>query len=212
MAALQLTLLGGFQARLPDGRPVVFARKKAQALLAYLALQPDRAHPREKLAALLWGDVPGERARHSLRQALLALRRALSGVAARCVAEEGDGVSVDSSLIDVDVVGFERLAVEATGEALERASTMYRGDLLEGIAVDEPPFEEWLRTERARLRELATEVLARLLAQQERAAQVDQAVVTAVRLLGLDPAQEPVHRTLMRLYARQGRRGAALRQ
>ena len=110
MGALQVTLLGGFQARLPDGRPVVFARKKAQALLAYLALQPDRAHPREKLAALLWGDVPGERARHSLRQALLALRRALSGAAARCVAEEGDGVSVDSSLIDVDVVGFERLA------------------------------------------------------------------------------------------------------
>lgn len=45
MGARQLTLLGGFQARLPDGRPVVFARKKAQALLAYPALQPDRAHP-----------------------------------------------------------------------------------------------------------------------------------------------------------------------
>jgi hypothetical protein len=33
-----------------------------------------------------------------------------------------------------------------------------------------------------------------------------------VRLLALDPLQEAVHRALMRLYARQGRRGAALRQ
>jgi hypothetical protein len=34
----------------------------------------------------------------------------------------------------------------------------------------------------------------------------------AVRLLALDPLQEPVHRALMRLYVRQGRRGSALRQ
>ena len=33
-----------------------------------------------------------------------------------------------------------------------------------------------------------------------------------MRLLGLDPLQETVHRTLMQLYARQGRRGAALKQ
>jgi DNA-binding SARP family transcriptional activator/tetratricopeptide (TPR) repeat protein len=212
MGALQLTLLGGFQARRPGGVPVTVARRKAQALLAYLALHPDRSHPREKLAALLWGEAPGERARHSLRQALLTLRQALSGDAAHCVVEEGDGVSIDGSLVEVDVVSFERLAAEATPEALERASALYGGDLLSGIAFDETLFEEWLRTERERLRELAIEVLARLLAHQERAGQVDRAVVSGVRLLGLDSTQEPVHRTLMRLYARQGRRGAALRQ
>jgi len=37
-------------------------------------------------------------------------------------------------------------------------------------------------------------------------------VKVGLRLLALDPAQEPVHRTLMRLYAQQGRLGAALRQ
>src|SRR6185503_19576267 len=35
---------------------------------------------------------------------------------------------------------------------------------------------------------------------------------TALRLLTLDPLQEVVHRTLMRLYAGLGRRGTALRQ
>jgi hypothetical protein len=34
----------------------------------------------------------------------------------------------------------------------------------------------------------------------------------AARLLALDPVQEAVHRVVMRLYARQGRRGEALRQ
>src|SRR5438046_4900646 len=45
---LRLTLLGGFEARVADGPPVAFARKKAQALLAYLALLPGRAQPRDK--------------------------------------------------------------------------------------------------------------------------------------------------------------------
>lgn len=35
---------------------------------------------------------------------------------------------------------------------------------------------------------------------------------TVRQLLGVDPTQEAAHRTLMRLYLRQGRRGAALRQ
>ena len=56
------------------------------------------------------------------------------------------------------------------------------------------------------------EALARLLAHQTATAQPERAIQTAVRLLGLDPLQEAVHRTLMRLYARQGRRGAALKQ
>ena len=38
------------------------------------------------------------------------------------------------------------------------------------------------------------------------------AIQSALRLLALDPLQEPVHRTLMRLYMEAGRRGAALRQ
>src|SRR5262249_46085093 len=80
------------------------------------------------------------------------------------------------------------------------------------IAVDEPSFEEWLRTERERLRELVGESLARLLKHQMKEGSVDQAVQTAVRLLGLDPAEESVHQTLMPLYAQQGRRGAGLRQ
>jgi hypothetical protein len=78
--------------------------------------------------------------------------------------------------------------------------------------VREPAFEEWLLTERERLRELAVEALARLLAHHARSGAAEPAIQTALRLLMLDPLQEAVHRTMMRVYAGQGRRGAALRQ
>jgi DNA-binding SARP family transcriptional activator/tetratricopeptide (TPR) repeat protein len=212
MGALKVALLGTFEARLPSGAAVRFPRKKSEALLAYLAFHPGRMQARDKLAALLWGDAPDERARHSLRQALVTLRRALHRAAALCLVEEGDTVGVSPDGVEVDVAVFEGLMKDGSPEALEHAAALYRGDLLEGVSVDEPPFEEWLRAERERLRELAVEGLAKLLGHLARTGAVDRAVQTAVRLLGLDPAQEPVHRTLMRLYARQGRRGAALRQ
>src|SRR5262249_37890602 len=58
MARLTLTLLGGFEGRLDGSRPLVLSARKAWALLAYLALRPGQAHPRDKLTALLWGGCP----------------------------------------------------------------------------------------------------------------------------------------------------------
>ena len=125
---------------------------------------------------------------------------------------EGDLVGLASPAIDVDARRFERAVQEGTRDAVERAMTLYAGDLLEGLAVNEPSFEEWLVAERERLRELARGALTTLLSAQTRAALLEPAVQTALRLLALDPLEEAGHRSLMRLYARQGRRGAALRQ
>ena len=59
--ALTLRLLGGFELRHESGEVVRVARprKKAQALLAYLACHRGQAHLRDKLAALLWPDMGG---------------------------------------------------------------------------------------------------------------------------------------------------------
>src|ERR1051325_7207427 len=77
MARLELTLLGGFQARLVPGGPVNIPTRKARALLAYLALPAGKPHARDQLAALLWGDVPDAQSRGSLRKALFWLRQAV---------------------------------------------------------------------------------------------------------------------------------------
>ncbi len=211
MTRLHLALLGSFDARLDPGGRLTLARQKVAALLAFLASTPGRLHRRDTLAALLWADAPGPRARQSLRTALAELRLALAPVSS-CLIERGDAVGLDSDAVDVDVARFEALLANGGPAALEQAAGIYRGELLEGLRVAEAPFEEWLMAERERLRELALEALARILAGHIRADALAQAVQTALRLVALDPLQETVHRTLMRLYLRLGRRGAGLRQ
>ena len=77
MARLDLSLLGAFCARL-DGRALSgFVSDKARALLAYLAVEADRPHRREELAALLWPDNAPASARANLSQALFNLRSLL---------------------------------------------------------------------------------------------------------------------------------------
>jgi len=212
MVGLRVMLLGGFEARLASGATLSLPTKKAQALLAYLGIRPGQSCPRDKLAALLWGEKSDGQARGGLRHALVALRRALASATPASLRIEGRTLALNPVGVEVDVAAFERLVAEGTPQALEHAAELYRGDLLFGFTVNEPLFEEWLVSERERLRETALEALARLLAHQTKAAGTERAIQTAVRLLGLDPLQEAVHRTLMRLYARQGRRGAALKQ
>src|SRR5262245_17582155 len=210
MTHLRLTLLGGFRSRLDSDEPLAISVKKSQALLAYLAMPLGQVHPRDKLAALLWGDMREPQARAGLRQTLFTLRKVLGQPEPLRLV--GETVALDPALVAVDVKAFEDGVARGTRDALEEAVALYRGDLLEGLALQEPPFEEWLIAERLRLRELALEALARLLSQQRDAGALEEAVQTGLRLVALDSLQEPVHRTLMRLYAQLGRRGAALRQ
>ena len=210
MARLELFLLGGFHARVVPGGAIDLPTRKAQALLAYLALPAGTLHPRDKLAALLWGDMPKAQARGNLRKALFWLRQALADTEALIV--EGETVGLQAGAVSTDVGEFERRVVLDAASALAESAGLYQGDLLAGLALQEPPFEEWLVGERERLRQMSTEALARLLAHQRQAGAADGAIQTALKLLTLDPLQEPVHRTLMRLYAQAGRRGAALRQ
>src|SRR5713226_7754626 len=117
MPRLSVTVLGGFQARLDSGPAIALPTKKAQALLAYLALPPGHAHPRDKLASLLWGGIREESARNSLRQALFALRKALTPADPPSLQLDGDLVALDPTAVDVDVAAFERAAAEATPAA-----------------------------------------------------------------------------------------------
>ena len=212
MGQLALTLLGGFEARTRLGSPLAVPTRKAQALLAYLALTPGLTHPRDKLAALLWPDTSRSGARTAVRQTLFLLRRALGPVQLDVLVTTGDGVALATEAVETDVAAFERAIADGAPGALATAAALYRGDLLAGLGPTAPPFEDWLMSERERLRELALEALARLLARQRAAGDTALAVQTALRLVALDPLQETVHRTLMRLYVQLGRRDAALRQ
>src|SRR5215469_9834817 len=212
MGQLILTLLGGFRARLDSGAPVALPTRKAQALLAYLAVPLGTAHPRDKLASLLWGNTLETTARTSLRQTLYALRKSLRDVRPQPLMVDGETVALDPDAVRIDVHEFQQRAAEVNPAASAEASALYQGDFLEGLVVQEQPFEDWLLGHRERLHEMALKSLATLLSHQRVAGSTDLAIQTALRVLELDPLQEPVHRVLMQLYVETGRRGSALRQ
>src|SRR5262249_55995770 len=116
---------------------------------------------------------------------------------------EGASLTLRHPAIQVDALMFERLLRQSAVESLEAAMMLYRGDLLEGLAVKEAPFDEWLLIERERLRELALEAVARLLARQVKAGTDAVAIQTGLRLLALDPLQEGGPRAPMPLSVRQ---------
>jgi DNA-binding SARP family transcriptional activator/pimeloyl-ACP methyl ester carboxylesterase len=209
MTQLSIRLLGGFRAQHGRGRPLVIRRKKAQALLAYLAMHPGQTCSRDSLAGLLWPGTTDEHARHNLRQTLFALRQS---VKANAFVVDGELVGLRQTAVDVDTAAFERGVSQCTREALGKATALYQGDLLEDVRVDEAPFDDWLAAERQRLRELALTALEKLLALELAGGALDQAAATGRRLLALDPLRESAHRTVMDLYVRQGRRSAALQQ
>ncbi len=209
MNACRLNLLGGFELRDDAGTLLRLPTRKAQALLAFLALSPGRQHSRDTLAALLWGDVSEPNSRASLRQTLSQIGKSLGRHAIKA---EGRAVALAPGALDVDAV---KLQVGYRGNALDeltRTAQLYRGELLAGLAMNEPGFEEWLVPERERLRQQAIGVLARLATVLRETGETEQAIQALLRLLAIDPLDEDGHRTLMRLYAAQGRRAAALRQ
>lgn len=79
-------------------------RRKEIVLVSYLALQGSRSSSREELATLLWGETREANARHSLRQALLVLRRELGDA----LIEGPGGLRVDDALVTCDLLEAER--------------------------------------------------------------------------------------------------------
>ena len=212
MAKVNLALLGGFRLQTDPGEPIPLSTKKAGALLAYLALHHGQAQARPKLAALLWGDRGDGQARDSLRQALALVRKALAQVDPRALIAHEDTISFEPTGLTTDAMLFAELIAQPETESLQQAIGLYGGELLEGFEVRAPEFESWLTTERERFREMALEAMTRLLDHHLSVGAVERGIRIAARLLVADPLQERVHRTLMELYCRQGRHGAALRQ
>lgn len=128
------------------------------------------------------------------------------------IGADGDTIRLADAAIEVDVLAFKGLVKSGTMPSLEQAVALYRGELLEGLNPRPLAFEDWLTVERSHLWEYATQALTALLQHYLESGAKQRAIQFGVRLLALDPLREPVHRTLMQLYAQLGRYGAALRQ
>lgn len=238
MSKLSISLLGPPRAEL-DGEPIHIGRRKAVALLVYLAVEKD-PHSRDALAALLWPEFDQRGARAELRRALSTLNRALGKgwlIADRETVGLNPDVDPSAGLrkaqsdssgqsLWVDVLQFRQLLVacethghpvqDACAECRSRLSeavALYRDDFLSGFSVpDSLAFDEWQRFQTLRSRDELGSALERLAGHLAALGEYDEAIAQARRQVDLDPTHEPAHRQLMTLYAQAGQRAVALRQ
>jgi len=122
-----LSIRGPFGLRGPGGADLAPAGQKERAILAVLALSPDRRRSRRALQHLLWSDRSDEQAAVSLRRALSNIRRA------------GGDLS--------DLIEADRSSVRLLPE-VELAEDPAGGALLDDIAVRDPAWLAWLREAR----------------------------------------------------------------
>ena len=208
MPRLAITLFGPLVVTLDGAAVSGFASKKAQALLAYLAVEADRPHSREELAGLLWPDYAEASARANLRSVLANVRRVLDdrSAAPPFLVIAGETVQYNRAADQqVDVAVFRRQAPAALDDGvavaeLEAAVTQVLAPFLAGFSLpDSPPFEEWVLLKREyfgrQLAALRQQLAEHWLAQGVLA----QALAHAECWAALEPWQEEAHQLVMRI-------------
>jgi adenylate cyclase len=201
-----LNVLGRFELRGPNGQEVALRARKSIALVALLGAMPQQRLSRDRLALLLWEDMPDAQARGNLRQLLATTRRLAPFLEA-----DNQTIGFAPSSIQIDFSDFQAALADGSPAALELAAELYRGDLLDGLSLRCRDFEAWLLAERERLREQAVQLFLRLM-EHATSRGIEPAIRWALRVLTVDPLHEPAHRALMQFYASQGRHASALRQ
>jgi CheY-like chemotaxis protein len=209
MVLLSIRLLGDFQAVDYRGDALSVGNRRTQALIIYLALKIGGKTSLTELGTLLFGD-PG--AESQVRDVIRDLHYALRFLPHDILLDDGTTVRFNRETVEVDARKFDELIGAPSMNSIRHAVEIYRGNLLEQFSTGIRPFDEWLGERRLTYWRGALAIFGNLLTTQIRAGWWEEAVDTAGRLLSLDPSQEVVHRTLMRLQLEQGRPDSALRR
>jgi DNA-binding SARP family transcriptional activator len=222
MDKLRIETLGGIQIWLDD-KQVKISRRKATALLVYLAVTQE-LHPRDSLANLLWPENDQSRAYANLRQALWDINRSLGDnwleVTRRTVKLS------DSEEVWLDIQIFNQLLSMVKTHAhphggvceqclsnLQQAAELVQGDFLAGFSLrDSAVFDDWQFFQTDELQRQVGSVYRQLVAWHLEKQDYEQAVGYAQYWLQLDELNEDAHRALMQLYMANNQRNAALRQ
>lgn len=180
------------------------AQRQKLALLVYLALEGPVS--RDRIVAVFWPERPEDRARHSLNQALYALRRELG--------EEHFGGNGDSVSLEGDVrVDARELEAAARDERWSTVVELYEGSFLERFAFpDSTPFDQWQTATRARLARHARRGFAQVVAGYVGEGRLQDALATAARWASLEPLEDEAQHAFIGLLALTGDRTGALRE
>jgi DNA-binding SARP family transcriptional activator/tetratricopeptide (TPR) repeat protein len=193
-----------------------WSRRKAALLFQRLAYE--RRLLKEQAIDFLWPESDLTSGSNNLYRALYVLRQTLDmhlgpGTAEKLFSFE-DSILRLKETAWVDAAEFERLCQVVPAEPpeqriarLEAALALYRGDFL-----PDEPYADWTFLPREALIRLRREASLALAEHQLEQRNFPAAIGLLSPLLASDPADELVHRELMRAYTLTGRRHDALRQ
>lgn len=203
---LKLFLLGRFRVE-RTAQTICLPTRKVESLLAFLALHPE-PHPREKIAALFWGDVTDAQAAGSLRKALTLLRQHLGGeilIADRKTIQRNPDLAWWCDAHEFQQQASEFLSAYPVDPGRVNIE-LYHGDLLEDW------YDDWITFKRERYRALYLETLLQLTQAMRARSEYPRAIQLAQKVLTLDAANESAHQHLMFCYWAMGKRCEALQQ
>jgi DNA-binding SARP family transcriptional activator len=195
---------------------------RAGQILKFLVAERHRIAYSDEIVERLWPNAGAQDTR-GLRYFIHVLRDHLEPKGApnppsSFVLAARGGYVLDESRVWIDADAFER-GVEAGMSArrrgdvlsalehLRRAMDLYRGDFL----ADEP-YADWAAHERERLRQIASDALGVLATLSERMGDLGSAATSLKRLADLEPYDVDVHRELLVVLLRDGRRSEAVRR
>lgn len=231
MASLNLFLFGPPRVEM-DGAPVEIPRRKALALLIYLAVS-GQPHSRDALGTLFYPDSDQSRARAYLRRDLAVLNSSLNSERLSADRETLElernttpAASADSPAIWLDIERFRQLLADCRTHDhtpdivctecrswLSEAAALYTGDFLAGFSLrDCPEFDDWQFFQAESLRQELADALQRLVQGCSRQGDYQAAIPYARRWVALDPLYEPAQRLLIQLYDQAEQPSAAIRQ
>jgi DNA-binding SARP family transcriptional activator len=194
-----------------DGECIELARRKALALLAYLAVTA-QAGSREMLATLLWPEDDLLHSRANLRRALSCLNET---AASGWITADRDVIELEwNDRLWVDTHEFNRLIeAEASVETLSNAVELFRDNFMAGFTLrDSAEFDNWQSMQTQVFQQKLTTTLEKLVNLHIAIQDIEQALACARRWLHIDALHEPAQRQFMRLCAATGQRVVALRQ
>lgn len=198
---LEARFLGKFDIRV-DGVAIELPSRKAQSLFAYLLMNLETQHRREKVAGILWPDSDESSARSKLRYALWQLRKAIGD---RYFLSDKISLAFNSEAdYWLDSEELENKHVEHLPlEELEKIVALYKGEFLPGF------YEDWIVLTRDQLHatfEQRMALLLQLLGNGERWREV---LDWAERWISLGQTPEPAFQTLMIAHSQLGDKASA---
>lgn len=202
-----------------DQEPVTRWRMARAMELCFYLLNCARPMRKEAIITALWPEAD-EQTTRTFYSTIYYLRQALGDEAVIAAKSGSYALTLEAVYRDdiwYDIAAFEshlatgrKARAEENDEQAKAAYlamvNLYRGDYVQSF------YSDWCTTRREELRSAYLEAHQQLALIAWRAEELDESILHWQQMLALDNWLEEAHYGLMRCYARQGKRGLALRQ